>query len=134
MAADGERCFGPLAQVPVGEGRVFGLPAADLDGEGGGSPCEVTVAVFHLRSGAVHATQAACPHRGGPLADGILGGTTLICPLHGRRYDVSTGAALSDGGGLVTYPARVSGDGEIVVATHPAVAGDGASVGSSASA
>jgi len=100
-----EHCLGPLAQVPRGEGRTFRLP-------------DLVVAVFHLRSGEVHATQAACPHRGGPLADGILGGATVICPLHSRTFDVSSGAALTDGCGLVTYPARVSASNEIVVDVH----------------
>ena len=40
--------LGPLAQIPVGEGRVF-----DIGG--------LRIAVFHTRSGAVYATQASCP-------------------------------------------------------------------------
>jgi len=73
------------------------------------------IAVFHLRSGAVHATQAACPHRNGPLADGILGGTTVICPLHGRKFDVATGAALSGECGLATFPIRLTEAGDIMI-------------------
>ena len=41
------------------------------------------VAVFRCRSGNVFATSAECPHRGGPLADGLVGGDTVICPMHG---------------------------------------------------
>lgn len=96
-----ERCLGPLTQIPVGEGRQF-----DIGGH---------VAVFHLRSGAVHATQAACPHRGGPLADGIIGGATLICPLHGHKFDLATGEALGDDCALVTFPATVNEQGDIVL-------------------
>jgi len=102
-----ELCLGALSQVPVGEGRMFSVP----DG--------ASVAVFHLRGGTVHATQAGCPHRNGPLADGILGGTTLICPLHSRSFDVSTGAALTDGCDLVVYPARVTAAGEIMLGIRP---------------
>jgi len=107
VTPNAERCLGPLSQVPLGEGRVLAVPNGP------------SVAVFHLRSGAVHATQAGCPHRDGPLADGILGGTTLICPLHGRKFDVATGAALGDVGDLVTYPARVSAAGDILVTVQP---------------
>jgi len=114
VSAGTEQCLGPLAQVPVGEGRTFRV-------------ADVTVAVFHLRNGEVHATQAACPHRRGPLADGILGGSTVICPLPTRKFDVASGAALTDGCGLVTYPARVSATDEIIIDVHAgAEAGQGA--------
>jgi len=102
-----EHCLGPLAQIPKGEGRVFEVPS--------GSPDPVALAVFHLRSGAVHATQAACPHRDGPLADGLVGGTTVVCPLHARKFDLATGAALSGECGLTTFPVRLTGEGAIVV-------------------
>lgn len=115
MPTSAEHLLGPLSQVPVGEGRMFELSDVDPGGP-------VAVAVFHLRSGAVHATQAACPHREGPLADGILGGTTVICPLHSRRFDVATGAALSGECGLATYPVKVTEAGEIMIGTPPAPA------------
>jgi nitrite reductase (NADH) small subunit len=102
-----ERCIGHLSQIPNGEGRQF-----DVEGR--------LVAVFHLRDGGVYATQAACPHRGGPLADGIMGGTTVICPLHQKRFDVATGQELTSQTAtaecaLVTYPARVTEQAEIMV-------------------
>lgn len=112
VSGPAEHRLGPLSQIPPGEGRVFELPVGR-----NGSADRLALAVFRLRSGAVHATQAACPHRGGPLADGIVGGTTVICPLHGLRFDVATGSALSGGCGLATYPVRVTEAGEIVVGT-----------------
>lgn len=66
--------------VPPGEGRVTSAP---------GEP----VAVFRAEAG-WFATQAACPHLGGPLADGIVAARTVICPLHERRFDLATGAPL----------------------------------------
>ncbi len=71
--------IGPLAQIPVGEGRnvVVG---------------DRTLAVFHLHGGDVYATQPTCPHRGGPLADGLTGNGTVMCPLHDRVFDLRTGA------------------------------------------
>ena len=70
--------------------------------------------MFHTGDGAVYATQAYCPHRHGPLADGLLGGTTLVCPLHDRTFDLKTGCGTShENLGLATYPTRVGADGEI---------------------
>jgi|SRR5215213_4743793 len=97
-----EYILGPLAQIPIGEGRVF-----DIGG--------LRIAVFHTRSGAVYATQASCPHRGGPLADGLIGGSTLVCPLHAWKFDLATGAALFGDCGLTTYPARLNEDGDLAL-------------------
>ncbi|MEP7190292.1 MAG: Rieske 2Fe-2S domain-containing protein [Roseiflexaceae bacterium] len=97
-----EYILGPLAQIPVGEGRVF-----DISG--------LRIAVFHTRGGAVYATQASCPHRGGPLADGLIGGSTLVCPLHAWKFDLATGAALFGDCELATYPARLNEDGDLAL-------------------
>jgi 3-phenylpropionate/trans-cinnamate dioxygenase ferredoxin component len=51
------------------------------------------VAVFNV-AGGFCATQAACTHRGGPLNEGAIDGTTVTCPLHGSQFDVCTGAVL----------------------------------------
>lgn len=96
-----EHRLGPLAAIPPGEGREFAL---------GGN----LIAVFHTRSGAVYATQALCPHRQGPLIDGLVGGTTLICPFHSWKFDLATGEALLGQCALETYPVRLDGD-EIVL-------------------
>ncbi len=101
-----EHSVGPLAQIPPGEGRVF-----ECQGR--------LVAVFHLRSGGVHATQALCPHRGGPLADGILAGTTLVCPLHAWKFDLATGEPTTGDSAITTYPAHVSENGEVVLTVEP---------------
>ena len=101
MSAAHELALGPLVQIPPGEGRTFAL-----DG--------LVVAVFHSRSGEVFATQAACPHRGGPLADGIVGGNTVVCPLHARIYALADGAPVRGECVLQTYPVRVAG-GELLL-------------------
>jgi nitrite reductase (NADH) small subunit len=69
--------------VPVGEGRAF---------ECGG----MRIAVFHTRNGSVFATAADCPHRKGPLADGLVGNEVVLCPLHEKSFNLHTGHA-SDG-------------------------------------
>lgn len=95
-----EVLLGPGAAIPLGEGRTF-----ELAGE--------RVAVFHTRTGEFYATQAECPHRQGPLADGLLGGTTLICPLHTWKFDLTTGRTLTGEHCLKTYPVRVDEAGQL---------------------
>jgi len=101
-----ELTVGPVQAIPEGEGRTF-----DVLG--------VRVAVFRTRGGAVFAVQAACPHRGGPLADGLMGGSTLVCPLHAWRFELTTGAAENGACSLETYPVRID-DADQIVLTLPA--------------
>jgi nitrite reductase (NADH) small subunit len=67
------------------------------------------VALFHAASG-WYALDAVCPHKGGPLHDGVLADQSVICPLHERRFDLSTGASLDDCDGVKTYRVSVLGD------------------------
>jgi nitrite reductase (NADH) small subunit len=97
-----QRPAGNINAIPLGEGRML-----RVDGQ--------LVAVFRLRDGNVRATQPWCPHRAGPLADGLLDDTHLVCPLHGRTFSLDTGQAGPDEAGIITYPARVSDDGTIVI-------------------
>jgi nitrite reductase (NADH) small subunit len=92
--------IGPLTQIPPGEGRNF------LVGE-------TIIAVFHTRDGAIFATQAYCPHRNGPLADGLVDGQSVICPLHDRAFAFSTGQGIGNDCAIITYPAHIGADGEI---------------------
>lgn len=88
--------------VPVGEGRPVTL-------EG------LRVAVFHTESG-WHALEDSCPHRGGPLSDGILADQCVACPLHERRFDLATGAALSGGAPASAHRVVVRGDAVLIEA------------------
>jgi nitrite reductase (NADH) small subunit len=97
-----EVTLGALGQIPPGEGRNF-----EVEGR--------RIAVFHTRAGEVFATQAECPHRVGPLADGLLGGAMLVCPLHAWKFDLRTGQALYGTCDLTTYPVRLNEAGEIVL-------------------
>ena len=61
---------------------------------GSGKSIEINgkpVAVFNIE-GNFYAINDTCMHRGGPLGEGELDGKTVICPWHGWRYDVTTGA------------------------------------------
>lgn len=49
-----------------------------------------------------------CPHRQGPLADGLVAGKSVFCPLHNWKISLENGCALSGGQGQVkTYPVKV---------------------------
>lgn len=50
-----------------------------------------TLAVYNV-GGTFFCTDGICLHRGGPLGEGDLDGTTVTCPWHGWEYDVTTGA------------------------------------------
>ena len=97
-----EFLLGPISQIPAGEGREFAVG-------------DTLVAIFHARNGEVYATQALCPHRSGPLADGLLGGSTLICPFHAWKFDLMTGKPLFGECEIAVYPVRLSDDGQIFV-------------------
>lgn len=73
------------------------------------------VAVFRTATDAVFALDNACPHKAGPLAEGIVHGTSVTCPLHNWVISLETGAAQgSDDGHVATYPARVE-DGRVLL-------------------
>jgi nitrite reductase (NADH) small subunit len=76
---------------------------------------EVELAIFNL-NGRYLTIENRCPHKGGPLCDGIVSGTAVICPLHGRRFDLETGMAVraSEPLCVATFPTRVR-DGVIQV-------------------
>ena len=74
------------------------------------------VALFNLGEDEYLAVDNRCPHKEGPLADGIVSGKAVFCPLHNWKISLETGCALSGGKGRVKkYPARVL-DGKICVA------------------
>ena len=82
--------------VPLGEAR-----AVTLD--------DRRIAIVRA-AGGWYALDAVCPHRGGPLADGIVCDRAIICPLHERRFDLATGAPLSGGDGVVAHTVEVRGE------------------------
>lgn len=48
------------------------------------------LALFHVE-GTFHAIENSCPHRGGPLGEGVVEGHLVTCPWHGWEFDVKTG-------------------------------------------
>ncbi len=73
------------------------------------------MAIFNV-DGTICAISDTCPHAGGSLGMGKLDGRIVTCPVHGMKFDVTTGcfAGTSDFG-VASFPAKVV-DGEILVA------------------
>ena len=67
------------------------------------------VALFRTGEAEVFATGDSCPHRGGPLSEGIVHGRSVTCPLHNWVFDLETGEAKGEAGRIETYPLRVEG-------------------------
>jgi nitrite reductase (NADH) small subunit len=91
-----------VENIPLFEGRSVRVGELDL-------------AIFNLGD-RFAAVENKCPHRGGPLCDGIVSGTVVVCPLHGRRFDLNTGMPVraSAPDCVATFPARVQ-DGIVFV-------------------
>ena len=98
----GLRNLGPVDQVPFGEGRAFGV-----DGE--------QVAVFRLRDGSLRGLSAVCPHKGGPIADGIIDQRVVMCPLHQNAFELDTGCSTTGAEPLRTYEVQVDAEQNIVL-------------------
>lgn len=101
-----EHNLGQIEQIPLGEGREFAVEGR-------------RVTVFRPRPGGTYATQAECPHRQGPLADGLVGGLTVVCPFHAWKFDLSSGLPILGACGLTTHTVRVTDAGEIVLTLTP---------------
>jgi nitrite reductase (NADH) small subunit len=92
---------GRVEDVPTGRGATVEL----LDG--------TELALYNI-DGEFHAIENFCPHKGAPLADGQLCGHLVECDWHGWRFDVRTGACLTNASGVETYEVVVE-DGMIKV-------------------
>ena len=90
--------IGLAADVPLLEGRKVTLGGRQI-------------AVFRLEDG-WGAIDHVCPHAGGPLADGIVAGGCVTCPLHALRFDVRTGEG-AGGGPSVAAHEVLERDGEL---------------------
>lgn len=66
------------------------------------------VAVFRTADDQVFAIDDRCPHKGGPLSEGIVHGASVTCPLHAWVFSLETGQTLGvDDGAVQSYPARI---------------------------
>ncbi len=91
--------IGSVTQIEPGMART--LPV-----EGGEE-----IAIFRTMRGEVYALVNKCPHKQGPLSQGIVHGDVVTCPLHNWNISLKTGEALgADEGCTPTVPVRIEGD------------------------
>jgi nitrite reductase (NADH) small subunit len=93
--------------IPLREGRAVALGARQI-------------AIFNLGDRFL-ATDNQCPHRGGPLCDGIVAGDSVVCPLHAWKINLDTGSVQRPAGEnncVETYPTRI--DNGILMVELPA--------------
>jgi len=89
--------IGTLDDIPRLGARVVQTPDGD-------------VAVFRTADDQVFALRDKCPHKGGPLSQGIVHGTRVACPLHDWKIHLDTGLAVApDEGCAARFPVRVEG-------------------------
>lgn len=85
-----------VENIPLREGRAVQVGGHDI-------------AVFNLGDRFL-AVENKCPHRGGPLADGIVSGTTVVCPLHAWKVHLTSGEVVNQPANaqcVRTFPTRV---------------------------
>jgi nitrite reductase (NADH) small subunit len=84
---------GRAADIPLLEGR-----SVEVHGR--------RIAIFRLPDGWA-AIDNVCPHRSGPLSDGIVAEECVTCPLHNQRFSLRTGERQdATGEGVRTYEVR----------------------------
>jgi pyruvate oxidase len=74
-----------------------------------------TLVLAHSQ-GRYSALDGQCPHAGGPLAEGSIENGVLVCPWHGREFELSTGQCEAFGVSIGTYPVEVRADGIFIAA------------------
>jgi nitrite reductase (NADH) small subunit len=98
--------------VPVQGARRVSTPYGDI-------------AIFKTVDGSLFALQDRCPHKGGPLSQGIVHGRAVACPLHNWSIDLASGQPLGADAGrgcARAYPVRQA-DGRILLWTEGALHG-----------
>jgi len=99
--------IGTLDDIPALGSRVVRTAAGDI-------------AVFRTADDKVFAVDDRCPHKGGPLSQGIVFGNKVACPLHNWKIELETGEAVGpDEGAVACHPVRVE-DGTVFLALSKA--------------
>jgi len=87
--------IGKLEDIPVRGARVV-------------KTAKGCIAVFRTAENEAYAIDDRCPHKGGPLSQGIVHGRSVTCPLHNWVVDLSTGEAQgADTGSVKTVPLKI---------------------------
>lgn len=110
--------IGPVGQISPGNART--LPVRGSDGK-----LVHEIAIFHTIDNHFYALINRCPHKAGPLSQGIVHGAVVTCPLHGWNISLKSGEALGEDKGCVpTIPLKVDAGRiyllrDAVMGTHP---------------
>lgn len=89
---------GTLADIPVAGGRVIRTALGNI-------------ALFRTVDDQLFAVKDECPHRGGPLSQGMVHGHKVTCPMHGLQVNLETGEAIAPDEGCVRrYKLKLEGD------------------------
>lgn len=89
---------GSVSDIPKDGARVIKTPLGDI-------------AVFRNMQNEIFALRDKCPHKGGPLSQGIIFGRTVACPLHNWNIALETGIAVApDEGCAASFPVRMEGE------------------------
>ncbi|WP_411034245.1 nitrite reductase small subunit NirD [Shinella sp. BYT-45] len=95
--------IGSIADIPLRGARCVKTPQG-------------RIAVFRTAEGEVFAIEDRCPHRGGPLSQGIVHGRAVTCPLHNWVISLESGKALGADEGAVRTVALRNEDGALFIA------------------
>ena len=97
---------GTLADIPKQGARVVRHPDGDI-------------AVFRTANDEVFALRDRCPHKGGPLSQGIVYGNKVACPLHDWKINLDTGLAVApDEGCAARFPVKLV-EGRVLLSLVP---------------
>ncbi len=90
--------IGHINDIPLRGARVVKTPVG-------------CIALFRTAENEVFAASDRCPHKGGPLSEGIVHGQSVTCPLHNWVFDLNSGQAQgADEGQIATYPVQLDGE------------------------
>lgn len=93
--------LGNVNNIPLGQGACYVVKGEEI-------------AVFRLRDGKLAAVGNRCPHRRGPLSEGLVGNGKVVCPLHGHKFDLTSGEGAEKGECVRAFEAREQ-HGEIIL-------------------
>jgi len=89
---------GKIDDIPLLGSRVVQSPEGEI-------------ALFRNSENEVFALRNRCPHKGGPLSDGLVSGRRVTCPMHNWVLEMESGSAVApDEGCTPAYPVKVDGD------------------------
>ena len=88
--------IGRVEDIPSQGARVVRSPSGDI-------------AVFRTATDEIFALRDRCPHKGGPLSQGIVSGKTVTCPMHNWNISLDTGEAVAPDTGCAGHiPVKVA--------------------------